>query len=225
MTQWICALFGSLALGLKTAMAPCLLTMSLVAISFIGRHVRSPRRVLFSGLLYSLGMTGTYVALAALILTVGNATIFHGLQVRFHLLIGPALIVVGMMLLGWISFTLPGIDGEKLKPFMKQLGVWAAFPLGVAFALAFCPTSIALFLTMTSLAAERGGSIAMPVFFGLGASLPVIAFAGIVAFQMNRLGTFFNTLTMIDRYASIVTGSLFIVSGIWMTLRYVYRLF
>jgi cytochrome c biogenesis protein CcdA len=68
------------------------------------------------------------------------------LQTVLEPFIGPLLIVVGLVLLGWIPLRLnfgPAKPGATEG--LANRGLPGAFLLGVLFALTFCPTSAALF--------------------------------------------------------------------------------
>jgi len=70
----------------------------------------------------------------------------QALQKNLQVFLGPLLIVTGMIILELI--TLPsgkGIDSERIKRIVEKFDTWSAFFLGIVFALAFCPTSAALF--------------------------------------------------------------------------------
>ena len=67
MTDGLPALATALWLGLLTSISPCPLATNIAAISFVGRQVGNSRRVFVSGLLYTLGRIGAYVALGSLI--------------------------------------------------------------------------------------------------------------------------------------------------------------
>ncbi|PIX47848.1 MAG: cytochrome C biogenesis protein, partial [Armatimonadetes bacterium CG_4_8_14_3_um_filter_66_20] len=53
-------LAGALWLGVLTSISPCPLASNVAAISFVARDLTQPRRVLLSGLLYTLGRTVAY---------------------------------------------------------------------------------------------------------------------------------------------------------------------
>lgn len=227
MERWL-ALGAVALLGLQTAISPCPLTINIAAVSYIARKVSKTRDVLLSGLLYTLGWTLAYVLLAMLILSgMANSgeAIARFLQTRIHCYLGPMFIVIGMMLLGMISFRIGGVQGEKMQNFADKLGPWSAMPLGAAFALAFCPTTAATFLMMIALASRFQSSVLFPVIFGIGAAVPVLIFAVIIALNLQLLGKAFPMMTRIDHGLRTVTGTLFIVIGIWFSLRYVYGVF
>ena len=136
-------------LGLLTSISPCPLATNIAAISYIGRRVNSPRQVLLSGALYTLGRTLAYIVLGAFlvasVLSVSQLSMF--LQKYMNKLLGPLLIVVGMFLLDLIQLNTSGAGmNEGLRRRVDALGLWGALPLGVVFALTFCPVSAALLL-------------------------------------------------------------------------------
>jgi threonine/homoserine/homoserine lactone efflux protein len=53
----------------------------------------------------------------------------------------------------------------------------------------------------------------------------VVVFAFIIAFSAASLGRAFNTLKAVEVWARNITGVLFILTGIWFILRYVFHLF
>jgi cytochrome c biogenesis protein CcdA len=88
-------------LGILTSISPCPLATNVAAMSFIGKEVRSPRRILLTGLLYTAGRSLAYAVVAALLI----ASIFAIPDLSFWLstymnkVLGPVLIAVGVVLL------------------------------------------------------------------------------------------------------------------------------
>jgi cytochrome c biogenesis protein CcdA len=131
-----------------------------------------------------------------------------------------------MMLAGLIRFSLPSWDGQVMQKVIDRFGKWSALPLGFMFALAFCPTTAATFLGMLALTAERMAAtesiiplLILPMIFGLGASLPIMLFAGLLATQRQFLDRTFQKITGIERPARWITGAIFIIAGLWLTLQ------
>ena len=60
---------AALYLGVLTSISPCPLATYIAAISYIGRQVDNPRRVIHAGLLYTLGRCVLYLGLACLLAT------------------------------------------------------------------------------------------------------------------------------------------------------------
>ncbi|MFA5811928.1 MAG: sulfite exporter TauE/SafE family protein, partial [bacterium] len=143
----IVALAGALWLGILTSISPCPLATNIAAVSFIARRCERARNSLLSGLLYALGRTFAYVVIGTLaVLGVLNLPIVSQfLQEYSGKLLGPLLILVGMVLVDLIRFRVPG--GSSLARLEEKAATWGhpgAFVLGAIFALAFCPVSAAL---------------------------------------------------------------------------------
>ena len=75
-------------LGLLTAISPCPLATNIAAIGYLSKDVENKNRVLWNGLLYTIGSTIAYTLLAwaLLLLLDGGASIF-GVQRFFFLLV------------------------------------------------------------------------------------------------------------------------------------------
>jgi len=127
------AVGSALSLGLLTAISPCPMATNIAAISFLGRRVGQPRLVLLSGILYTLGRTTAYVGLAGLI-TAGlliSSDIARLLQTYMNKALGPILILLGMVLLGWIGSGLSwSLGGKDLQKQVESGGIgWACRPV------------------------------------------------------------------------------------------------
>ena len=198
MTEFLLAAGSALWLGVLTSISPCPLATNIAAISYIGRRVDNTRHVLLAGVLYTAGRVAAYVGLAFLLvrtaLSVPGVSMF--LQKYMHLVLGPTLIVVGMFLVGLIQINLGGGGvSDSLKQRIDRLGIWGAFALGALFALAFCPTSAALFFGNVMASLSAGSTILLPLLYGVGTALPVIAFAILIAVGSKKLGKAFNAVS------------------------------
>ena len=88
--------------------------------------------------------------------------------------------------------------------------------MGALFALAFCPYSGALYFGMLipmTIAADAG--MLLPVIFSLGTGLPVILFAFVIAYSVQKIGTYFKTITKIEKVMRMVAGITFILTGLY----------
>lgn len=221
--EWWIALGGIFLLGLQTSISPCPLMANITAISFIGMRGDGKRReVLKVGFLYATGQMLAYSLAAFCILYI---SLFSGdrltrlMTSTLHLALGPILILIGMVLSGIISFPMPGLNGERAKKLAEKFGIWSAFPLGMVFAMAFCPTTAAMFLAMLTISIKAGSSLIFPLIFGLGAAFPVVICAFVLAFQIHRVGKMFGFLGKIDFCLRSAAGAIFIITGIVMSLR------
>ena len=178
MDAFLVGLGTAFVLGLQTAISPCPMATNIAAVSFVGRRVGSSRQVLLAGLLYALGRTLAYVALAALLLgslfSVTAVSMF--LQQRMYQLLGPILIVVAMFLLDLIRINSAGIGmGEKMQKRVEDAGIWGCVDAGVLFAVSFCPLSAALFFGgLIPVAVQCDSPVTLPAIYGIGTALPVV---------------------------------------------------
>ena len=179
-------LLAAFALGLLTAISPCPLATNITATAYIAKTITSRKKVLLSGLLYTLGRMFTYTTLGAIIYFGASkfqvARLFQGNGEKF---IGPVMIIIGLIMLGTIklNFLSKGNLTDRLSEKFKDKGLLGSFLLGMVFALAFCPYSGALFFAMLipmTLASSEG--LLLPIFFSIGTGLPVIFFAFVIAF-------------------------------------------
>jgi cytochrome c-type biogenesis protein len=219
---------SALWLGILTSISPCPLATNVAAISFIGRKVGQPWQVVLAGLLYVLGRTVAYVVLAALLLAglLASGDIARFLQRYLNLVLGPVVILVGMVLLGLVGSSVSlNLAGGGVQERAAKGGFWWAGLLGFLFALSFCPVSAGLYFgALIPLSASHGSRLVLPSTFGLGTALPVVVFAFLIAFASQHVGKAFNRLTQIERWVRVATGVLFIVAGIYLSLTHVYGL-
>ena len=210
-------LLAAFALGLLTAIAPCPLATNITATAFIAKTINSKKKVLLSGLLYTLGRMFSYTAIGAIIYLGANtfqiAKLFQGNGEKY---IGFVLVLLGLIMLDIIklNFIKGGDWLEKLSDKFKTKGLLGAFLLGALFALAFCPYSGALFFGMLIPMTIKSG-LTMPILFSIGTGLPVILFAFVIAFSMEKLGIYFKAITKIEKIMRILAGVTFIVTGLY----------
>jgi len=214
-------------LGILTSVSPCPLATNIAAISYIGRRVDSPRYVFLCGLLYTLGRTLTYLVLAIVLvfglLAVPQIAAF--LQKYMNLVLGPILILVGMFLLEMITFTQSGAGmNDSLRRKIESLGIWGALLLGILFALAFCPTSAALFFgSLVPLSLKVNSNVVLPSAYGIGTALPVIVFAVLLATATQYVAKAYNVLAVVEWWVRMITGWAFVLIGIYFCLKYVFQ--
>jgi cytochrome c-type biogenesis protein len=227
MESFLLALVSALWLGILTSISPCPLATNVAAISFIGNKISRPSTVFLSGLLYILGRMLTYIVIAIIIVasavTIPKLSLF--LQNQMNKIMGPLLIIVGIFLLGAFRFSFGGSKmTERVSKKMAAWGFWGALPMGVVFALSFCPVSAALFFgSLLPLALQHQSSVILPTAYGIGTALPVIVFAVIIALGAHSLGTAFNRLTKFELWARRITGVVFILAGIYYILAHILK--
>jgi len=221
------AAVSALWFGILTSVSPCPLATNITAITFVGRRTGSPAGVLLTGLLYTLGRAVVYVAIAMLLVTslLSAPTVSLTLQTWMNKLLGPILILVGMVMLGLLRIRFRGRGmSERLKQRVERWGLMGALALGILFALSFCPVSATLFFgSLLPLAVKHESGVLLPLLYGIGTAVPVVVFAVVLAFGARRLGKLFERVTQVERWARAITGVVFVGVGIYMSLLYVYR--
>jgi cytochrome c biogenesis protein CcdA len=216
------AAWTALWLGIMTSISPCPLATNIAAISFIGKRVEKTKGALFTSLFYVIGRLVAYVALGIVIafgvLSIPGVSNF--LQKYMNMLLGPLLIVVGVILLDWIPIRIPGMSAsQSLQDRVGRGSTWGASLLGALFALTFCPVSAALFFgSLIPLTVQHHSYILLPTLFGIGTGLPVIAFGLLIAFSTHAVAKVFHRVTQIEYWVRKIGGALFIVVGIYLTL-------
>ncbi len=226
MTGLLVAAASSFWLGILTSISPCPLATNLAAVSFIGRRAEGAPRAALAGIVYSLGRSLAYSLIGAVVvlglLSVPGVSNF--LQRYMNKLLGPILILVGMYLLGLLGFTLATtIGSQRLRDQMAGGGLWGAGVLGILFALSFCPVSAALFFgSLVPLAVAQESKVILPVLYGIGTGLPVVAVAALLSGGENALGKFLHRLDSVQRWAGRATGAVFILLGIYLSIRFIY---
>ncbi len=223
-------------LGLGTAISPCPLTTNIAAISFLSRNVGDTRRVMLAALLYTLGRTLVYVVLGVALLWAFRAMageqdaldqfaspMSRAFQRYGKLVLGPALLLVGLVLLNLLEINLSlSVGGTRLQDRIARGGAIWALPLGSLFALAFCPPSIAMFLSALGISLKHGSLILPPIIYGIGTAVPVIGFAFVIAFGGQYLGKSFNSLAKVEMWFRRTTGIVFLLAGIYYILKNIY---
>lgn len=219
------AVFTALWLGILTSFSPCPLATNVAAVGWLAGAGATPGRTVGAGVLYGLGRALAYALLgglltASLLSAVGTARF---LQHDLNRILGPLLIVTGMVLLGLLPVRLPDFDleskGRRIALHGRGLG---AFLLGALFALSFCPVSAALFFgSLLPLATAEASPWALPAVYGVGTALPVLALAALLAFGARWVGRAFRKAETVERVARRMTGILFVGAGLYLSWVYV----
>ena len=230
MTEWLNELahardipfWAAFALGLLTAIAPCPLATNITATAYIAKGFTDKRKVLLSGLLYTLGRAFSYSAIGVALYFGASkfhvARFFQGNGEKF---LAPLLILIGLVMLNVIKMDFLGKlnVADRLSEKFKNKGLSGAFVLGILFALAFCPYSGVLYfgsLIPMTIASPQG--LYLPFVFAVGTGLPVLLFTYLLAFSMEKVSKTFNFLQNAERVMRYVAGVVFILTGIYYAL-------
>jgi len=212
-------ILSAFILGLMTAISPCPLATNITATAYISKNISSKRKVLLSGLLYSLGRGFSYTAIGmALYFGASKFHIARFFNQNGEKFLGPLLILIGLIMLNVIKLKFLGNSAfqEKISEYFKDKGLLGSFLIGVIFSLAFCPYSGALFFGMLipmTIASANG--LYLPIVFAFGTGIPVILFTYLLAFTAGKVGIFFNRITKIEKLMRTLAGIVFIIIGFY----------
>jgi len=173
------------------------------------------KRALLMGGAFVLGMLVTHVVLGVAA-ALGGEWVKSIMGRQWGLLLGPLLIVMGLMWSGLLNIRLPwfGVRGKKVS------GIGGAFLLGIPFSVAVCPfCTPALLVTLTASAAIGSVSFgfALLLAFALGRSIPII----LGAWSMGWL----ESLQMLTRYQKVlevIAAGVLILTGLYLLNEYLY---
>ena len=219
-------LLSALWLGILTSISPCPLASNIAAVSFIVKRIDHTSFVFTSGLLYTLGRVIGYTILGVLItsslLSMPQASFF--LQNYMNKILGPILIITGLFLLGILKFTSFGFSfSQKSTARLQDMGIVGALPLGILFALSFCPISAALFFgSLIPLSVKSGSNILFPSVYGIGTGLPVLIVAILITVGIKNIGTIFKKITLFEYWMRKTTGVIFILVGIYYVVTHIF---
>ena len=209
----------ALWLGILTSISPCPLATNIATVSYLSRQIDRQKLAVFLGLAYALGRTTTYVVLGFILVSSSHAVpaVSLFLQKHMSIILGPLLIIVGLCLLNVMKFGGVGsIIRDTTHKKLSGKGVIGAYALGVIFALSFCPVSAALFFGSTAaLAVKHQSRLLIPGIYGMGSALPVVIFALLIVFSVHAVSRIFDKLTTVEKWARIVSGTIFIGTGIY----------
>ena len=211
---------SALVLGLLTAISPCPMATNITAIGYIGKDLANRNRVFYNGLIYTLGRTVSYTVLALILFFGADQFRISGLFQQYgEKIIGPLLIVIGILMLGLIKLNFPAFNklSERFQN-RSRFNYWDVFLLGVIFALAFCPYSGVLYFGMLIPLTVSTSGLHLPVVFALATGIPVILFAWMIAYTLSGVGTLYKKIKSFEFWFRKVVAVLFLGTGIYYVI-------
>ena len=220
MLEWS-LIAGAMWLGILTSISPCPLATNIAAVAFLARRTGQGRKVAWAGLAYTLGRAFAYTGIAAAIVggVLSAPALADILRNKLSGLVGPILILAGMVVAGWIPLRLPGSSRfNQIGNWLADRGLVGEFSMGILFALSFCPASAALFFGgLLPMSIQSDSAILLPSLYGLGTALPVL----IAVFLLARgieLASRLQALQRVGSHLQAATGLLMVGLGVWLTV-------
>lgn len=212
------AFLTAFALGLMTAISPCPLATNITAIGFISREIEDRRKVFYKGLVYTLGRAVSYTGIG-LILFFGASKmkislLFQGWGEK---LLGPILILIGLLMLDIIKIKFPALSKLTEKAGEKSRNSYlGTLVLGMLFAMAFCPYSgVLYFMMLIPMTIASAGGLYLPVVFAIATGLPVIIFAWLLAYAIGNVAGVYNRIKAFEIWFRRIVAILFIGVGMY----------
>ncbi|HLF23233.1 MAG TPA: cytochrome c biogenesis protein CcdA [Burkholderiales bacterium] len=174
---------------------------------------REPRRAVWLGAAFILGLLVTHVVLGVAAALGGN-WVTNVMGRGWDLVLGPILIFLGLLWPGWIKVRLPwfALRGQVVS------GAWGAFLLAIPFSIAICPFCTPALLVMLTAAAGIASvpfAFALLLAFALGRAVPIaLGAAGIGWLESLKM------LTRFQKPFEIAGALLLIASGIYLISDY-----
>ena len=63
----------------------------------------------------------------------------------------------------------------------------------------------------------------LPLIYGIGTAVPVLLVAFLLAYSAKSVGKTYNMLSKIEWWARQITGWIFVLAGVWFSLRYAFE--
>ncbi len=185
-----------------------------VVLAYLTR-AHEKRQALSLGGAFIAGLVLTHVVLGVIAAS-GGHWVKNIMGREWGLLLGPVLIILGLVWAGWLKLRLPWIAMRG----RKVTGHWGAVLLSIPFTVAICPFCAPALLVMLTTSAGVGSvafGAALLLAFALGRSIPIL----LGAWSMGWL----ESLQVVGRHQrafEVIGGGVLILSGLYMLNEYLF---
>lgn len=199
-------------LGFVFSFNPVVLASIPVSLAYVTK-AREPRTAILYGGMFILGMV-IVQALLGLVAGFGGQWAARLTGRGWGLVLGPTLILLGLMWPGWIRLPLPSISIRA----KRASSVWGAAALGAVFAVAVCPFCTPALVALLGIAAGIGSPLfggTLLFAFALGRAVPVLLGAAAVGWL--------ESLSGLQRYRKVfeIAGAVtLMLAGLYMLNAY-----
>lgn len=185
-----------------------------VSLAYVTKAHETKRAVLF-GAMFIAGMVVTHL-LMGFAAGLGGQWVQKLIGREWGLLLGPLLILLGLMWTGWIKLPLPAIT---IRAKRANSG-WGAFLLGIPFSVAICPFCTPALLILLGVVTGIGSPLfgaTLLLAFALGRAVPIILGAWAVGWLEGL-----KPLRHSQKIFEIIGALLLILSGLYMLNAYLF---
>ena len=199
--------------GIITSLSPCILSMLPVMIGYIAGYGDNSTKTKGFALstTFVLGMSTTFAILGLVAASLG--IVFGQISSVWYYILATVAIIMGLNLLGVISFNIPGI---KKMPVVLT-GYLGAYVMGLFFGLAASPCAtpvLAVIMTYVALEGELVFGALLLFIYGIGHGLPLIL-AGTFTVLLKKL----PKLERYTQYINYFSGGILILLGLYLLIR------
>lgn len=200
--------------GFVFSFNPVALAAIPVSLAYVTK-AHEPKKALMFGGMFILGLIVTHV-LMGLITGLGGLWVQKLMGREWGLVLGPLLILLGLMWPGWVKIPLPVITIRA----KRATNGWGAFALGIPFSVAICPFCTPALIILLGVVAGIGSPLfgaTLLLAFALGRSVPIILGAWAIGWLENL-----KALRHSQKLFEVIGAILLILSGLYMLNAYFY---
>ncbi len=198
--------------GFVFSFNPVALAAIPVSLAYVTKAHETKKAVLFGGM-FVLGLIVTHV-LMGFVAGLGGLWVQKLMGREWGLVLGPLLILLGLMWPGWIKLPLPVITFRA----KRATSGWGAFALGIPFSVAICPFCTPALVILLGVATGVGSPLfgaTLLLAFALGRAVPIILGAWAIGWLESL-----KSLRHSQRIFEIIGALLLILSGLYMLNAY-----
>ena len=200
------------AAGFIFSFNPVALAAIPVSLAYVTKAHETKRAVLF-GALFIAGLVLTQV-LMGVVAGFGGQWVQSLLGREWGLVLGPLLILLGLLWPGWIKLPLPSISIRA----KRASSGWGAFLLGIPFSVAICPLCTPALVILLGVVSGIGSPLfgaTLLLAFALGRAVPIILGAWAVGWLESL-----KPLQHAQKTFEVMGAVLLILSGLYMLNAY-----
>lgn len=217
-------LLTALLLGVLVAISPCTIAANLAALSFVSVGCDTKKTTLTQGAILVLGKSLAYIVLALLLSHFAGAMeISDHFADTYVQIIGILFIIVGVLMLDIIH--LHGLEDLIVRMFKgeNKKNIYQTLFVGMLLAMAFCPDGAVLYFgMMIPLTIAENHSFMVPIFFAMGAAIPLLVVVTLYAYGVERVSSMtkiFSANAMVRKFV----GAMFIIAGICFITEFIFH--
>lgn len=203
---------AGLLAGFLFSLNPVAVAAIPVSLAYVTR-AREKRTAILYGGMFILGLLVTH-ALLGLAAGFGGRWVEGILGRYWGVVLGPLLILLGLLWPGWIRLPLPAASFRA----RRVTGMWGAFALGVPFSVAICPFCTPALVVLLGAAAGIGSplfGVTLLLAFAIGRSIPIALGAWAIGWLENL-----KSFAKYARVFEILGGIALVVAGLYMLNAY-----